>query len=160
MKSLKTSEVAEILNLREHEVRALGDEGKIESYRTEGKHRRYCFESVYEYKNKILKNTESEVVVYVPYKEKKQYEERVPKLCEMLGLKYLLLQEKHTECFDNSELKHLIEMIKNNEVSRVLIDSIESIDETKLNFIKEIGSYHDVQVVALSDIQRELLGNV
>lgn len=160
LKSLKTSEAAEILNLREHEVRALGDEGKIKSYRTEGNHRRYCYESVNAYKNRVLEIDYREVVAYLPYDKEKECKERMLKLCEMLGWKYILLQEKNTECFEDSELKKLIEMIKENKIERVLIDSLDTIDGTKLNFIKEVSNYHNVQVIALSEIQKELWKDV
>lgn len=156
LKSLKTSEAAEILNLREHEVRALGDEGKIKSYRTDGNHRRYFFDSVNEYKKKILGSEIKEAVVYMVMSEGAQYENKIVKLCEMLGWKYTVLRERENKCFEDSEFKKLIGMIKGNEVKRVLITSLEDVGETKFNFMKEISSYHDVRVIALSELQREL----
>ena len=157
MRSLKTSEVAEILKISVDTARLLGDEGVIKSYRTEGNHRRFYIESVYAYRDSMLGSKEKKNIIYIPCASSgKEAKESICGFCEKLGWSYYLLEESDNVCFEESSIKKLIGLIEKDEVNRIIIDTMDKFDEKEFNCIKEICSYHDVQIIVISDVKREL----
>ena len=94
MDSLKAGQVAEILGIKEWEVRKLFEVGSIKGYKTSGGHRKYFRDSVYEYKDSITPKNPKYTLIYILDKELNEREEKLKEHCEMENWKYEIVVQR------------------------------------------------------------------
>lgn len=157
-KMLTTKQASEIAGVNKDTIRRWEDKGLIKSYRTDGGHRRYDTESLYNYiLQPKVEVSEKYALIYarVSTRSRENDLDRQVKLLEMFcssnGWKYKVLKDIGSGLnYSKKGLLELIKLIETNQINRLVINYKDRLLRFGSEIIFEMCKWHNVEVVIVS----------
>lgn len=157
-KMLTTKQASEIAGVNKDTIRRWEDKGLIKSYRTDGGHRRYDAESLYNYiLQPKVEVSEKYALIYarVSTRSRENDLDRQVKLLEMFcssnGWKYKVLKDIGSGLnYSKKGLLELIKLIETNQINRLVINYKDRLLRFGSEIIFEMCKWHNVEVVIVS----------
>ena len=155
---LTTKQASEIAGVNKDTIRRWDDKGLIKSYRTDGGHRRYDAESLYNYiLQPKVEVSEKYALIYarVSTRSRENDLDRQVKLLEMFcssnGWKYKVLKDIGSGLnYSKKGLLELIKLIETNQINRLVINYKDRLLRFGSEIIFEMCKWHNVEVVIVS----------
>lgn len=158
-KMLSTKQASEIAGVNKDTIRRWESKGLIKSYRTDGGHRRYDAESLYNYiLQPKIEVPDKYTLIYarVSTRNRENDLNRQVELLEMFcssnGWKYKTLKDVGSGLnYNKKGLLELIKLIETNQINRLVINYKDRLLRFGSEIIFEICKYHNVEVIIVSE---------
>ena len=158
-KMLTTKQASEIAGVNKDTIRRWEDKGLIKSYRTDGGHRRYDAESLYNYiLQPKVEVSEKYTLIYarVSTRSRENDLNRQVELLEMFcssnGWRYKVLKDIGSGLnYGKKGLLELIKLIETNQIDRLVINYKDRLLRFGSEIIFEICKWHNVEVIVISE---------
>lgn len=158
-KMLSTKQASEIAGVNKDTIRRWESKGLIKSYRTDGGHRRYDAESLYNYiLQPKIEVPDKYTLIYarVSTRNRENDLNRQVELLEMFcssnGWRYKTLKDVGSGLnYNKKGLLELIKLIETNQINRLVINYKDRLLRFGSEIIFEICKYHNVEVIIVSE---------
>lgn len=158
-KMLSTKQASEIAGVNKDTIRRWETKGFIKSYRTEGGHRRYDADSLYEYiLQPKVEVSDKFTLIYarVSTKNRENDLNRQVELLEMFctshGWKYKTIKDIGSGLnYNKKGLLELIKLIETNQIDRLVINYKDRLLRFGSEIIFEMCKWHNVDIVVVSE---------
>jgi excisionase family DNA binding protein len=158
-KMLTTKQASEIAGVNCDTIRRWENKGLIKSYRTEGGHRRYDSDSLYNYIRQPKVDTPNKhTLIYarVSTRNRENDLNRQIELLEMFcvshGWKYKTIADIGSGLnYNKKGLLELIELIETNKIDRLVINYKDRLLRFGSEIIFELCKWHNVEVIIVSE---------
>lgn len=156
---LSTKQASEIAGVNKDTIRRWESKGLIKSYRTDGGHRRYDAESLYNYiLQPKIEVPDKYTLIYarVSTRNRENDLNRQVELLEMFcssnGWRYKTLKDVGSGLnYNKKGLLELIKLIETNQINRLVINYKDRLLRFGSEIIFEICKYHNVEVIIVSE---------